>query len=68
MKESTKQKEIQNALEEAKRLEKHIISEKEIVEKYKEGIDTLEKLKKLLQPSWFIKEEHKTKNKKKNKK
>ncbi|MBI4919284.1 hypothetical protein HY837_05095 [archaeon] len=62
-----KQKEVQKALDEAKKLEKHIISEEEIIKKYKEGINNLEKLKDLLKPSWFIKDEHKVKSKKKNK-
>ncbi|PIN81906.1 hypothetical protein COV11_00595 [Candidatus Woesearchaeota archaeon CG10_big_fil_rev_8_21_14_0_10_30_7] len=63
--EKVKNKEIQKALREAKKLEKHIISEEEIIKKYKEGINTLERLKKLLEPSWFIKDEHKTKNRRK---
>lgn len=60
-----KKREIEKALKEVKLLEKHIIPEKEIIKKYKEGIERLEKLKELLEPSWFIKDEHETERVKK---
>ncbi len=52
-----KKKELDRALEEAKRIESNLLPEKEIILKYEEGIETLEKLKKLLKPAWFTKDE-----------
>ncbi|MBI5065340.1 hypothetical protein HZA97_03815 [Candidatus Woesearchaeota archaeon] len=64
-----KKKEVEKALEEAKRIESKLLPEKEIVSKYEEGIETLEKLKKLLKPDWFTEDELRLKTaKKKNKK
>ena len=50
-------KEVKEALEDAKRLEQQPMPSKEkIVQIYKEGMDEAEKLKHLLQPSWFIRD------------
>lgn len=48
-------KKIINALKEARKIEKEkLLPEKEVVAVYKEGISTLDKLKKFLKPAWFL--------------
>ena len=43
------------ALKEAKKLEKEeLLSVNKVVDVYKEGINTLDKLKKFLKPAWFV--------------
>lgn len=51
-----KKKEVQKALKEAKKLEKHIIPQEEIVKTYEEGLEQLNKLKEFLKPAWFVKD------------
>ncbi len=58
-------KEVKEALKKAKEIErKKLLTKEEIVKTYKEGMTQTSKLKKLLTPSWFVKDVHK---KKKNK-
>ena len=53
-------KEVRKAMEKAKELEKTPVPTKEeIVKVYKEGLEEAEKLRKLLKPQWFIRDEHK---------
>ena len=48
-------KKVMAALKEAKRLEKeNLLSDKKVVAVYKEGLSTLDKLKKFLKPAWFV--------------
>jgi hypothetical protein len=61
-------KKVQDALKRARELEKHTpLSREEVVKIYKEGISFGETLKKLLKPSWFVKDVHRKKVKKKKK-
>jgi len=55
-------KEVRNAMERAKELEKiPVPTTEEIVAIYKEGMEEAEKLRKLLKPQWFVGETHKKK-------
>ncbi len=48
-------KKVSVALKDAKRLEKeNLLSDKKVVNVYKEGLSTLDKLKKFLKPAWFV--------------
>ena len=48
---------VDDALKKAKDLEKqHVPSREEIVSVYKEGLEEAEKLKKLLKPTWFVRD------------
>ncbi|MBN1644694.1 hypothetical protein JW851_01465 [Candidatus Woesearchaeota archaeon] len=52
-----KKKKVREALERAKKSEKHQpLSKEEVVEIYKEGISFGEKIKSFLKPSWFVKD------------
>jgi len=56
-------KEVRNAMERAKELEKiPLPSKEEITAIYKEGLEEAEKLRKLLKPQWFIADIHKKKS------
>ncbi|MBD3319429.1 hypothetical protein GF342_05995 [Candidatus Woesearchaeota archaeon] len=58
-------KNIRRAMKKAHDLEKHkLLDKKEVVSVYKEGISLSEKLKKLLRPSWFVKDLDSKKRKK----
>ncbi len=53
---------VKRAMEKAREIEgKKLMSEDEVVETYKEGVLQAEKLRKLLMPSWFVKDVHKRK-------
>lgn len=55
-------KEVRKAMEKAKELEKvPVPTKEEITATYKEGMEEAEKLRKLLKPQWFVKEQHKKK-------
>ncbi len=55
-------KEVRQAMEKAKELEKvPIPTKEEIVAIYKEGLEEAEKLRKLLKPSWFVGDKHRKK-------
>lgn len=48
-------KKVKEALKQAKRLEReNLLPEKKIVNVYKEGLSTLDKLKSFLKPAWFV--------------
>ena len=48
-------KKVREALKQAKRLEReNLLPEKKIVNIYKEGLSTLDKLKSFLKPAWFV--------------
>jgi hypothetical protein len=60
---------VRKALAEAKKLEAEPVPTKEELAKfYKEGMQEAETLRKLLEPSWFIKDIHVEKKKKKTRK
>lgn len=62
----TQKKTIEDALKKAKELELHEpMPPEQVVDVYKEGMNSLEKFKKLLTNEWFMKDVHK-KNKKKS--
>lgn len=62
----SEQKKVKEALAKAKEIEKHEILPKEkVVDIYKEGISFGETLKKILKPSWFVKDVHKKRVKRK---
>ena len=55
-------KEVRKAMEKARELEKiPVPTKEEIVAIYKDGLEEAEKLRKLLKPQWFVKDEHKKK-------
>ncbi|MFC1774987.1 hypothetical protein ACFLZN_01580 [Nanoarchaeota archaeon] len=57
---------VKEALRKARKLEKHEpMSREEAVSTYKHGISLSEKLRKLLRPSWFVKDLDSKKKKKK---
>jgi len=64
-----RKKKVEKALERARRLEKHKpMSKKKVVKVYKQGISFGEKLKRFLEPSWFVKGTGRPAQKKKPKK
>lgn len=59
------EKEVREAMKKAKELERTPIpSREEIAAIYKEGLQEAEKLRKLLEPEWFVKDVHKPGKKK----
>ena len=51
-------KEVRKAMEKAKELERiPVPTKEEIVAIYKEGLEEAEKLRKLLKPQWFVRDE-----------
>lgn len=62
-------KTTEKAMKLAKKLEaKTVPSRKEIAQVYKKGMAEAKKLQQLLEPSWFVKDVHKKKSRKKPKK